>query len=424
MVAISEALWKRPGVIVSTGSLRTCRDKTLPRVECRQILPLWDNAEFRRLRQNGKAFWGVGLATERKFNRLGYGKVSRLHGVVSALALEGEGESGSSRNVGEWLRRKIEERRRGEQPVGESVMRMVATATAAPIAQYIDSPFTALHALDPRVKQAWLVALVVLPARAHISVRVGMVGLLILATICSLPRRIWQDQLGRMFLLSGFLFVLTALGTDGVPPVVQPRTPPASLEGLPEILPSFSGYSYVVMKLGPLLLTRKGLSLASATSCLSFTVLQSATLCLTTTTPEQLAAGLRWYLSPLSRWGAPVGESILTLLLSLRFIGLVFDEVRNIALAVVARGVQWKLLKPLETVDTLLTLCGRLFKNLLNHAEKISEAMVARGFRGNASDHRIYFLNKFSITTVDRVAILGLVVLVALTTYAEMVLVV
>ncbi|KAL3680519.1 hypothetical protein R1sor_023475 [Riccia sorocarpa] len=393
MMAISEALWKRPGVIVSTGSLRTCRDKTLPRVECSQILPLWDNAKLRRLRPNGKAFWGVGLATERKCNRLGYGKVSRLDGVVSAL--EGEGESGSSRNVGEWLRRKIEGRRRGEQPVGESVMRMVATATAAPIAQYIDSPFTALHALDPRVKQAWLVALVVLPSRAHISVRVGMVGLLILATICSLPRRIWQ-----------------------------PRTLPASLEGLPEILPSLSGYSYVVMKLGPLLLTSKGLSLASATSCLSFTVLQSATLCLTTTTPEQLAAGLRWYLSPLSRWGAPVGESILTLLLSLRFIGLVFDEVRNIALAVVARGVQWKLLKPLETVDTLLTLCGRLFKNLLNHAEKISEAMVARGFRGNASDHRIYFLNKFSITTVDRVAILGLVILVALTTYAEMVLVV
>lgn len=56
-------------------------------------------------------------------------------------------------------------------------------------------------------------------------------------------------------------------------------------------------------------------------------VLQSASLCLTTTTPEQLAAALRWYMGPLAHVGAPVEELILTLLLSLRFIGLVFDEV-------------------------------------------------------------------------------------------------
>lgn len=45
-----------------------------------------------------------------------------------------------------------------------------------------------------------------------------------------------------------------------------------------------------------------------------------------TTTPEQLASALRWFMLPLTHIGVPVAEIILTLMLSLRFISLVFDE--------------------------------------------------------------------------------------------------
>jgi energy-coupling factor transporter transmembrane protein EcfT len=55
-------------------------------------------------------------------------------------------------------------------------------------------------------------------------------------------------------------------------------------------------------------------------------IFQSASLCLTTTTPEQLASALWWFMIPLKLIGVPVPEIILTLLLSLRFINLVFDE--------------------------------------------------------------------------------------------------
>lgn len=55
-------------------------------------------------------------------------------------------------------------------------------------------------------------------------------------------------------------------------------------------------------------------------------IFQSASLCLTTTTPEQLASALWWFMHPLSLFGVSVDEVILTLLLSLRFINLVFDE--------------------------------------------------------------------------------------------------
>lgn len=56
-------------------------------------------------------------------------------------------------------------------------------------------------------------------------------------------------------------------------------------------------------------------------------ILQSASICLATTTPEQLASALQWFMGPLALIGVPVAEIILTLLLSLRFISLVFDEV-------------------------------------------------------------------------------------------------
>ncbi|MBA0588452.1 hypothetical protein Gorai_001554, partial [Gossypium raimondii] len=135
-----------------------------------------------------------------------------------------------------------------------------------------------------------------------------------------------KDQLGRVSLLCGILFVLSGLGTDGVPQLLQSRTPPSSLTGLPDLPKSLSGYSYLIMKLGPLQFTRKGLSVASTASCLTFIIFQSASLCLATTTPEQLAFALRWFMLPLRYIGVPVAEIVLTLMLSLRFINLVFDE--------------------------------------------------------------------------------------------------
>jgi energy-coupling factor transporter transmembrane protein EcfT len=195
-------------------------------------------------------------------------------------------------------------------------------------------------------------ALVVLPARSNIYLRFGLVAYLTLLSMWVLPNHIWKDQLGRVALLSGIIFIMLGFGSDGAPSLVQTRTPPPSVIGLPNIPTSTNGYSYTIMKLGPLQFTRKGLSVASTSACLSFAIFQSASLCLTTTTPEQLASALWWFMIPLKHIGVPVPEIILTLLLSLRFINLVFDEVRNSALAIVARRINWEKLATMETIDS------------------------------------------------------------------------
>ncbi|GFZ21874.1 hypothetical protein Acr_29g0010360 [Actinidia rufa] len=66
---------------------------------------------------------------------------------------------------------------------------------------------------------------------------------------------------------------MLGLGTDGAPPVVELRSPPPSVTGLQNFPASLEGYSYLIMKLGPLQFTRKGLSVASMSACLTFTAM-------------------------------------------------------------------------------------------------------------------------------------------------------
>ncbi|ESR33011.1 protein ABCI12 [Citrus sinensis] len=291
----------------------------------------------------------------------------------------------------------------------DKVFRLISTATASPIYQFIASPSTFLHSVDARIKLVWLLALVLLPARSHILMRFGLVVFTALLSIWILPKQVWMDQLGRVSLLSGVLFIMLGLGSDGVPSLVQSRTPPSAITGLPNLPISLGGYSYLIMKLGPLQFTRKGLSVASTAACLTFTIFQSSSLCLATTTPEQLAFALRWFMLPLTYIGVPVAEIVLTLLLSLRFISLVFDEVRNVALGIVSRRINWRQLTMLETIDIFASYIRRIFKNIFGHAEQISQAMIVRGFRGDSSTHKIYSFSNSSIGVADFVSLFCLV---------------
>lgn len=249
--------------------------------------------------------------------------------------------------------------------------------------------------------------------------RFGLVIYLTLLSIWILPRNAWMDQLGRVYLLSGLLFITLGLGADGVPALVQLRTPPPAMMGLPNLPVSLTGYAYVITKLGPLTFTRKGLSVASTVACLTFTVFQSASLCLTTTTPEQLAFALRWFMLPLKYIGVSVSEIVLTLLLSLRFISLVFDEVRNIALGIVSRRVNWKQLTVMETIDVFFNYFRRIFKNIFSHAEQISQAMIVRGFKGDGETHKIYFLSESSFGVIDFICLLCLTIVIGAALLSE-----
>ena len=197
-------------------------------------------------------------------------------------------------------------------------------------------------------------------------------------------------SLGAFVRMTQFLPPHPPLLLVSVAPLTQLRMPgPAVDASLPPLPPAALGsaYSYVLLHLGPLHVTRRGASFAASAACLTFTLLQSARLVLSTTPPEGLAAGLAWAAVPL-RWCPPlrrgVDEAILGLLLALRFCSLVFEEARNLALALATRGVDWAAMGPVGSLETALALMARLMGALFANAAQIADAMRARGFRDAA----------------------------------------
>ena len=101
----------------------------------------------------------------------------------------------------------------------------------------------------------------------------------------------------------------------------------------------------------------------------------------------------------------------LTLLLSLRFMSLVFEEARNLSLGTAARGINWNNLGPAGGIQILLRLGGRLFSNLMQRSDSIAQAMCARGFVGSQG-HKLYLTQTQSCSwTANIIAAFCLVLL-------------
>ena len=297
------------------------------------------------------------------------------------------GVGGASQSSQRQQRRRVENSEK--VPVAQQALTKFLELPTVPIGSYVSSPVSVLHWLDPRVKQAWLAVLLLFPPNGTPEEKVCVCVALALATAATLPTRVWRPQLTTLTSVCAVLFAFMVVGADSVMPVIQPREPPAVAEGLLALPQLEHAYRYVLVHFGPLQVTRRGVNLAVSSSCLTFTVLQSAHLTLCTTTPEAMASGIRWYLRPLAVFRAPVDELVFTLLLSLRFTAIVFEEVRNISLGLAARGVDWRALGWRGTISTFSSLLSRTLESLFSTSSAVADAVTARGFKG-AERHRFF----------------------------------
>ena len=253
-----------------------------------------------------------------------------------------------------------------------------------PIGLYLEKPHTWLHRLDPRVKLAWLTSFLMSPILANPFYRLGLVGLLFLITIlATIPLRVWRQQIGWLFIISIFVFVVTSLSPDGLNLDYQPRLPPSNID-----LPDPSDYQYVLFERGWATITRRSLDIAIRVSTLIFTVIYSSNLYLLTTAPEEITAGLEDLIQPLRIFKLPVTEIALTLTLSLRFIPLVLEEVQNLTRSVRTRAINWQKIGIANSLKIWLLVAERLLENLLMRAKQIAVAMEVRGFT-DANSHRV-----------------------------------
>ncbi|KEF41144.1 MAG: cobalt ABC transporter permease [Cyanobium sp. CACIAM 14] len=266
-----------------------------------------------------------------------------------------------------------------------------------PIGQYVDAgepDGSWLKRLDPRVKLVWTLAFLVTPILAGPLWRLSLVGLLLLITALSgLPPRLWRRSLPLLLALAVLVGLLAALLPAGGAPPASLQRPPTELRLAPaaagELAPSRAGLSWELVRwgpvtagplvLGPLLVTRRSAELGINGATLLFTLIHSANLLLLTTTPEELVWSIAWWLRPLRALGWPVERLGFTLLLALRFLPLVQEELQNLLRSIATRAVNLRRLGWKASLGLALAVGERLLANVLLRAEQGAEALMARG---------------------------------------------
>ncbi|MBL1208318.1 CbiQ family ECF transporter T component [Geminocystis sp. GBBB08] len=245
-----------------------------------------------------------------------------------------------------------------------------------PIGLYLEKPLTWLHKLDPRVKLAWLMSLILSPLLANPYWRIFLVLFLVIVTSLALiPWRVQKKQMTWLLFFAGIIFRLTSFAPDGLTFSYQPRLPSSDI-----LIKQPKDYQYILFQINNFKVTLRSLDLAIRVSTLFFTLIYSSILYLLTTAPEEITAGIEELLLPFRKFKLPITEIILTLTLSLRFIPLVLEEIQNLIRSIHTRAIKWKKLGIKKSIKIWLIVVERLLENILLRAEQIAIAMEIRGF--------------------------------------------
>ena len=254
-----------------------------------------------------------------------------------------------------------------------------------PIGQYVAGKKGWLRLVDPRMKMAWLLMFLVSPILASSGWRLGLVVALFLTTLLSnLPIRIWWRSLSFLLIFAFLLGLLAMIFPTSEPAATLTvrdanEIPNTVVIGPPWELIKLGPIRLFNASLGPLVVDRRSLALGIKTSTLIFTVVHSVNLMLITSSPEDLVWALRWFLSPLNLLGLPIDRLSFQLLLSLRFIPLVQEELQNLLRALAVRAVNFRRLGFKASLGLILSLGERLLANILLRSEQGADALIARG---------------------------------------------
>ena len=129
-------------------------------------------------------------------------------------------------------------------------------------------------------------------------------------------------------------------------------------------------------------LTAEGLSTAvHYTLRLGFLVLGTSLLTLTTS-PVTLADGIELLLSPFKRFHFPAHELAMMMTIALRFIPTLLEEADKIMKAQMARGADFESGNLMARAKAMIPLLVPLFVSAFRRADELAMAMEARCYRG------------------------------------------
>ena len=253
-----------------------------------------------------------------------------------------------------------------------------------PIGQYVSGKSSWLRVIDPRLKFSWILLFLLTPFLANSTWRISTVCFLLLVTFVSfLPLRIWWRSLVFLLIFSLIIgslsIVLPASEISSELTIRQPDEIPGALilTRSWEIF-RLGPYDLGGFSLGPLIVDRRSAELGIKTSTLIFTVIHSVNLMLITTPPEDLVWAIRWFCTPLNLLGFPMEKLSFQLLLALRFLPLVQEELQNLFRSIAVRAIDFRKLGLKSTLGLFLSLGERLLSNILLRAEQGADSLMLR----------------------------------------------
>ena len=253
-----------------------------------------------------------------------------------------------------------------------------------PIGQYVSGNSSWLRGIDPRIKLSWILLFLLSPILANSIWRISIVCVLLLITVLSLlPPRIWWRSLIFLLVFSlifGFLsIVLPASEASSELTIRSPDEIPGAIVLIRswEIF-RLGPFDFGGISLGPLIVDRRSAELGIKTSTLIFTVIHSVNLMLITTPPEDLVWAIKWFLAPLTLLGFPMDKLSFQLLLALRFLPLVQEELQNLFRSIGVRAIEFRKLGLKSTLGLFVTLGERLLSNILLRAEQGADSLMSR----------------------------------------------
>ncbi|MBR5231664.1 MAG: energy-coupling factor transporter transmembrane protein EcfT [Clostridia bacterium] len=174
----------------------------------------------------------------------------------------------------------------------------------------------------------------------------------------------------------------------------------------------FTGGDTVLVKAWFIVITKEGLMTAIRFSARLVFLVTGASLLTLTTSPVVLTDGLERLLSPLRKIGFPAHELAMMMTIALRFIPTLLEEADKIMKAQMARGADFESGNILQRAKAMIPLLVPLFVSAFRRAGDLAMAMESRCYHGSEGRTRMRVLK---VTKNDYVAALAVAVMIALT---------
>jgi energy-coupling factor transport system permease protein len=171
--------------------------------------------------------------------------------------------------------------------------------------------------------------------------------------------------------------------------ILKGLKPIAVLIAITFFINTFMTKGEVLYRLGPLTATREGLTQAGFMAIRLILLVIGTTILTLTTSPISLTDGIEKLLNPFRKLGVPAHELAMMMTIALRFIPTLLEEADKIMKAQMARGADFESGNIIKRAQNLIPLLVPLFISAFRRADELAMAMESRCYRGGDNRTRM-----------------------------------